>query len=542
MEEIYELTGFVLTGTIRENGAQVIEAQSLQREAICPRCQKSSSRVHSYYNRFPQDLPVCDKNVRLALQVRRFRCMNEDCPQSTFVEQMPVIINKSARKTNRLKNALVAIAFESGGEAGAHLANKLQIEVSPDTLLRLIRNYPTTKTDTTRVMGIDDFALRKGDTYGTILIDLEKHIPIDLLPDRTSGTLAEWLKAHPGIKIITRDRSNEYARGVSEGGPEIIQITDRWHLLHNLREALERMLNRFRERLNKLPVVGELASYDKETKAGRLRKLSLAELELREAKRQRRYELFTEAQKLHQENVSIREISKKLSISRTTVYKLVASHSFPERASNKISPSILDPFIIYLRKRFDEGCENGSQLYREIHEQGYIGTYKQVSRWVHHHRKQPAKNTPKIHILKNNAQVQNHATLLAPRQLAWLLVKDPNNLDKVEQSMLNHIRQDADVEKAYDLAQHFQKMVRERVSTELDDWIYQCLNSSIIDLVNFSTGLQRDHDCVFMALREKWSNGQTEGQVNRLKLIKRKMYGRANFDLLRQRVLFSNSP
>jgi transposase len=150
-------------------------------------------------------------------------------------------------------------------------------------------------------------------------------------------------------------------------------------------------------------------------------------------------------------------------------------------------------------------------------------------------------NSPKIHILENNAQVQNHATLLAPKQLAWLLVKDPNNLDTVEQSMLDHILQDPDVEKAYDLAQHFQKMVRERVSTELDDWIDQCLRSSTIDLVNFSTGLQRDHDCVFMALREKWSDGQTEGQVTRLKLIKRKMYGRVNFDLLRQRDLFSNT-
>ena len=161
MEEIYELNGFVITGVAQENGTQIIKAQPAQREAICPRCQKSSSRVHSYYCRFPQDLPICDKNVRLALHVRRFRCMNEDCQQSTYTEQVPAIIIKSARKTNRLKNALVAIAFESGGEAGAKLAKKLQIEVGPDTLLRLIRNYPEPKTDTTQVMGIDDFAFRK---------------------------------------------------------------------------------------------------------------------------------------------------------------------------------------------------------------------------------------------------------------------------------------------------------------------------------------------------------------------------------------------
>jgi transposase len=538
VDRIYELNGFMIIGVNYKDGVQVIEAQSIQAGANCPDCHQKTTRVHSYYIRSLQDLPVCNKNIQLSLQVRRFRCMNENCPRSTFAEQAPAIIAKNSRKTHRLKRTLVEIAFESGGEAGAKLAKKLHMEVSPDTLLRMIRDNPSTKIETTRVLGIDDFAFRKGNTYGTILIDLEKHKPVDLLSDRKSDTLAKWLRAHPGIEMITRDRSFEYARGVTEGSPKIIQITDRWHLLQNIREALERMLNRFRDRLKDLPMNSELATYDKTQKAGRLRQSSTAELELREAKRQRRYELYLEARKLHQEHVPIRTIAKKLSISRTTTYKLLASDLFPERASNKISPSILDPFIIYLRKRFNEGCENSSQLHREIREQGYMGTCKQVTRWVHHHRKEPSKNTPRKYIPENKVQAQDHATILAPRQLAWLLVKDPNNLDKVEENMLNHIRQDPEVEMAYGLAQRFQKMVRERVSTELDNWINQCINSSITDLANFASGLQRDHDAIFMALHEKWSNGQTEGQVNRLKLIKRKMYGRANFDLLRLRVLF----
>jgi transposase len=208
--------------------------------------------------------------------------MSESCPRSTFAEQTTGLMAKNGRKTLRLKQALVEIAFESGGEAGASLAKKLHMKVSPDTLLRMIRDHPSSEMETPRVLGIDDFAFRKGNTYGTLLIDLEKHKPIDLLPDRTSSTLAKWLKAHPGIEIITRDRSYEYARGVTEGSPQIIQITDRWHLLQNIREALERMLNRFRNRLNDLPVNSVLESYDKTSKAGKLRKPSASELELRE--------------------------------------------------------------------------------------------------------------------------------------------------------------------------------------------------------------------------------------------------------------------
>jgi transposase len=209
--------------------------------------------------------------------------MNENCPRATFAEQQPAIIAKYGRKTNRLKQALVEIPFESGVEAGANLARKLHIMLKPDTLLRMIRNYEITKPETVRILGIDDFAFRKGNTYGTLLIDLEKHEPVDLLSDRKSATLSAWLRTHPGIEIITRDPSKEYARGVTEVSPDIIQITDRWHLLQNIREALERMLNRFRDRLKRLPVDDELATYDKTSQAGRLRKPTISELELREA-------------------------------------------------------------------------------------------------------------------------------------------------------------------------------------------------------------------------------------------------------------------
>lgn len=536
MNEIYALSGFAITATAIENGRQIIEMAPTQGEANCPRCQQKSGRIHSYYERTPQDLPLCERNVRLSLQVRRFRCENQDCTQSTFAEQIPGSLAKHARKTTRLQKSLAAIALEAGGEAGAKLAQTLHIETSPDTLIRIIRKHPGEVLGTPRVLGIDDFAIRRGATYGTILIDLEKRKPVDLLPDRKSSSLTKWLKDHPGIEMITRDRSTAYARGVSEASQDIQQIIDRWHLLKNLREAVERLLNRFRDRLKKLPAVDPLVASDSTVLAGRLRLPSSTEQALRAAKRQRRYELYLEIHKLHQEHLNIKAIAQKVSVSRTTVYKFLAAPSFPEQATRNLSPRILDPYLSHLRKRFfEEGCENSRQLYREIQAQGYSGSDQQVYRWVRRQRTTPVETGQELPPL-------DHSTLFSPKQLAWLMVNNMQDLDEVEQVMLQQIRQDPDFEKAYGLVQRFQKMVRDHRAAELGPWIEECLQCSMSDLVNFATGLQREQAAIFNAIHETWSNGQTEGQVTRLKLIKRKMYGRANFDLLRHRVLFSSSP
>lgn len=542
MEEIYELVGFTVTNTFNQNGTQIIEAQRKQTSAICPVCQQQSSRIHSYYYRKPQDLPISDKNVILILRMRRFRCINKNCTRSTFSEEYPQVITKYSRKTNRLKQALIGIAFESGGEAGARLAKKLHMKVSADTLLRLIREYSIEKKETIKALGIDDFAFRKGIKYGTILVDLENHKPIDLLPDRSSQTVATWLKDHPEIEIVTRDRSMEYARGVSEGLPYGIQITDRWHLLQNLRDALERMLNGFHTKIKALPINNDLLeAHHAEIMKNYSRKLSPAEVKLQEAKRQRRYELYQKIQDLHRKNTPVLTIAQQLSLSRTTVYRFIAAKSFPERASKVKSLSILGPYLTYLQQRFDEGCENANQLFREIQAKGFIGSHKQVSRWVQYRRTKPAKSTPKKHVQNPFSKSQMQVIIPAPRRLVWLLVKESRKLSHYEQLLLKHLFQNPEIENAYELAQQFQKMVREHESEKFDIWIEQCLQCSTIDLVNFAKGLQRDHDPVFMAVHSKWSNGQTEGQVTRLKLIKRKMYGRANFDLLRQRVLFSDT-
>ena len=210
----------------------------------CPSCGKSSGRVHSHYTRTVADVPAHGRVIQLCIALRRFFCDFADCSQQTFAEQVPELMAFSARKTCRLRSDLREIGMVGGGEAGARLARRLGMPVSPATLLRLIRQTPLPVVSTPRVLGVDDWAFRRGQRYGTILCNLETHQLVDLLPERSAEVFAEWLHAHPGVEIISRDRGGEYSRGASLGAPEAKQVADRWHLVHNLIQAFEQAMSR----------------------------------------------------------------------------------------------------------------------------------------------------------------------------------------------------------------------------------------------------------------------------------------------------------
>ena len=249
------LPGCQIDGVEKNEIGIVIKAHTTNKVARCPKCGHVSGRIHSRYSRSPHDLPVSEHTVRLLLHARRFRCHNTECSKSTFVERLADLLPYYGRRTHRLTRALRSVGLALGGEAGVRLLQHLKMHTSPRTLLRIVRQQLARAIETPRVLGVDDWAIRKGRTYGTILVDLERRHPVDLLPDRDAETLTKWLQEHRGIEIITRDRSTEYIRAINNGAPSAQQVADRWHLLQNLRQMLERCLNRLRTDLKTLPLL-----------------------------------------------------------------------------------------------------------------------------------------------------------------------------------------------------------------------------------------------------------------------------------------------
>lgn len=524
----------------------VLQARVEAPSGACPDCHSQSVRVHSYYTRTIRDLPLGAYAVHLKLRVRRFRCLNAVCRRQTFTEQLPQLAAPYAQRTHRLRRTLHDVGCYLSAEAGSRLLEKLRMKASGDTLLRLLRQIGSPEVETPRVLGVDDWAQRKGRTYGTILVDLERHEVVDLLPDRTATTLADWLRAYPGIETIVRDRSTEYARGASEGAPHALQVADRWHLLLNLRQVFERYLTQYYSCLKQLPPLPIDTANEVETLAPRRIPYARTGGERRtsQASRERRLVLYERVQELKREGKSILRISQKLHLHRATVRKFYYADSFPERNQRKLMSSILDPYLTYLERRHSEGCENASQLWREICQQGYPGSRSQVYKWMQGKRTVPAASTPKRYLgevqvreIEERKRHRKAARRPSAKQLSWLLMKRVETLTERECQLLKWVRQDALVEKLHELGQQFAAMIRERLAEKLDAWLAACTETGISNLVTFAIGLRQDYGAVYAALSTVWSSGQAEGQVNRLKLVKRQMYGRAGFDLLRVRVL-----
>lgn len=516
----------------------------------CPACEKQTARLHSHYGRTVADLPWGGRRVRLVLNLRKFRCPHKECSRRVFTERLPDLVAPYARKTTRLHEVLELVGFALGGNAGARLIGRLGMEASATTLLRYIRGAVIAPHSAPEVVGVDDFALLRGNRYGTIVVDQKSRRPIDLLPDRCAETLAAWLEQYPGLQVVTRDRSTEYERAVAEGAPRAVEVLDRWHLLKNLREAAERVLEHNHGALSTVtlpPSPERNPCFSEHTPVPRAAK----ERDASQAARRKRLAKYKKVKKLHSQGMNMLAICRTLGMSREAVRRYVHADSFPERRRPPRQPSMLDPFESYLGKRWKEGCRNASQLWRELKEQGYPGTRKRVLEWARQRREEPAPSTPGRYQASMAKRCQkrtlgkpvgNADRTPSPKRLVWLLLRDPEELESAERGALGEmLAASTDVAVIYPLIRRFKKMIKNTGSDgqaeRLECWLGESLSSGVKDFETFAIGLKREQPGVEAALTLPYSNGQTEGQINRLKLIKRQMYGRGSFELLRQRVL-----
>jgi transposase len=499
----------------------------------CPSCGTWSKGVHSHYQRTIADLPWGGLSVRLHLHVRKFFCRQPTCTRRIFTERLPHLVAPHARRTVRLESVLSLLAFALGGEPGARLVGRLGMTTSPATLLRVMRRATVSERATPRVLGVDDWAFRKGHRYGTILVDLEQHRIVDVLPARSAEPVVEWLEAHPGVEVFSRDRAPAYAEAARKGAPHAVQVADRWHLIQNLVEALERCLLRFRPALKVAAgagdsVLGPLPS-SHETNLVPWQQRAEAASQQKHASKVERYE---QMQTLRAAGFTVLDIAQLVGATRRTVYRYLAGGGPPERQQPQRSGHrVLARYEPYLIQRWAEGCRNRSRLFREIRLLGYQHSARTVSLFLKRLEQDPsvsaaASSRPMV------------ARVPSARRVACLLVWRKDRLPEDERAYLTRLRdQEPTIALAYELAQEFTEMARERTGQGFDAWLTRATTSGITELDRFARGLTDDRAAVEAGLSLEWSNGQTEGQVNKLKLLKRSMYGRANFDLLRSRLL-----
>ena len=511
----------------------VATLESTAPRGTCPRCGTWSEAVHSRYQRTIADLPWGGQAVRLHLRVRKFYCRQPACTRRVFTERLPHIVAPYGRRTARLESVLRILAFALGGEPGARIVERLGITASSATLLRLIRRVTVPEQPAPRVLGVDDWAFRKGHRYGTILVDLEQHRIVDVLPARNAEPLVEWLKAHPGVEIFSRDRAPAYAEAARKGAPQAVQVADRWHLIQNLVEALERCLLRFRPALKVAAgmsdsILGPLPS-SRETNLVPWQQRAEAASQEKHASKVERYE---QMRTLRDAGFTVLDIAQIVGATRRTVYRYLALGGPPERQRPQRSRCrVLAPYEPYLIQRWAEGCRNRSRLFREIRLLGYQYSSRTVSLFLKRLEQEPTSavavsSRPKV------------TRVPAARQVAFLLVWRKDQLPEEERDYLRRLcDQEPMIALSYELAQEFAVMARERTGQGFDAWLTRATTSGIPELDRFARGLADDRAAVEAALSLEWSNGQTEGQVNKLKLLKRSMYGRANFDLLRLRLL-----
>ena len=492
--------GLLIEAVTTEPDRLLITARSTALDAACPECGRRSGRVHSRYDRRLMDLPSLGRAVHLRVQVRRFRCATVTCPRMIFAEPLAdSVAPRGARRTVRLEGIVHHLGIALGGRPAAALARRLMLPVSRDTLLRVLRRRAQAPGGLVRIVGIDDFASKRGQRYGTVVCDLERRRIIDILPDRELATVRAWLAAHREIEVVSRDRGAGYGRAASKGAPQAIQVADRWHLLENASaaflDAVRRSMRAIRQVLGSTVIDPALL-----TPAERIQYDGF----------QRRQDNSQAIKALAAAGRSIKEITRSTGRSRKLVRSVLRGG---DGDVFRCRVRMLEAHTPMLRAEWEAGCRNGAELWRRLCDCGFRGGLQVVTEWATRQRR------------SEKAGVVLSGTPPPARVLSRLMTTRRDHLSKADALTVVAIETGVPtLPTARDLMERFHRMFRVRDSDGLATWV---TDTSASLLASFGKGIAADIAAVKAALTEPWSNGQTEGQITKLKLVKRQMDGRA---------------
>ncbi|EMY6956922.1 ISL3 family transposase [Escherichia coli] len=498
-----------------------------RKTAQCPECFKRSDSVHSCRRRRIQHLPCSRQTLWLVFSVRHWYCRNPACSRKIFAESLAPFAGSHQQSSQALQNLQRQLGLIAGGEAGKRAATAAGLRCSADTLLRRVINTPETKQSGAPHVGIDEWAWHRGHCCGMLIVNLDTHRPLVLLPGRDQRTLATWFRKYPEIQVVSRDRSGVYATAAREGAPQARQVADRWHLLKNIGDEPERMMYRHMPLIRL--VVRELSLKKSPEPEISVPVASLRRLErLKQHIRKKRHQRWTEVMALHNKGCSFREISRITGLSRVTVSRWVGSGTFPEMSTRPPKRGLLDPWREWLKEQRECGNYNSGRIWREMVARGVTGSETIVRDAVAKWRK---GWIPPVTTAARLPSVSRVSRWLMP----WRIIRGEENYAFRFISLM--CEKEPELKIAQQLVLEFYRILKTQNKSQLSSWFTRVHESGSAELRCVAAGMEADAAAICEAISSRWSTGVVEGHVNRLKVLIRQMYGRAGLELLRRRVM-----
>ena len=504
----------------------IIHLHATSSPATCPQCGTAGSRVHSRYERTITDVAFGGRCLVLKLLVRKWICPQTSCCQKIFAERFPGLVQRYARMTDRLIKTLQLVGVITNGADAAQIASAFGVPTTAKTIIRRVLQLPLPNEGLVHKVGIDEWAWKKGHHYGTILVDLEKRRIVQLLADREVSTSKEWLRKHPEIDLVSRDRGKIFREAATDGAPQAKQVVDRYHLQKNFAEALEKFFRK-QEHVLKKAARQSAGNPRPAPKATVPEKVA----QERRARHRQQVSLHKRIWKLYRQGCNKEQIAQLVGVSSRKVYRVLEQETPPPPRRRSRSSSIVDPYLSYLTARWNQGCHNVARLYEEIVAQGYTGTQRTLQMRLRPFRRQVTRPVSKQTITLDKPP--------SSRGVALMTVRPAQNRTPEQRAYLEQlIQSDETVAQAFQLAQDFGRLLRKHEGqARLEQWKAAVRVSGIAELIAFVDGLDDDAEAVALGCSLTWSNGMVEGFINKVKWIKRSSYGQAGFPLLQRRVL-----